>query len=408
MLGVFVAGPVSFWSRLDWLAAWLAGLGIVVGGVVAGREFLAPHSRHLDPGEPFVHAFVHWDANYYKDIAEEGYSYVPHRQSTIHFFPGYAVMAWILVRCTGISLELALVLLSNLFFGASLFLIGLYVDRRFGQDAGNLRVHVLLAVALVPVGFFFRMAYTESMFFFLVVLELYLIDRRASPWAIAGTAGVASAMRPVGIMLAVPLLWYLLAMGRRDKWLWARLPACLVVSISGLLAFMLYCYISFGDPIVFARNRIALWAIRPSPPLLEKVWLMASFEPVRAVFDPSSPGYWGAKADPPDALFSLYPVNPLYVVGGLGLIAVGVWKHWLTTPETLAALGLVLLPYCLNGYEAFLSGRARHVSTAFPLYLVAGKLLEPLSLVWKAPLMWLSGALMAGYSAHFAQWYWLT
>ncbi|HLN31979.1 MAG TPA: hypothetical protein VK395_29880, partial [Gemmataceae bacterium] len=45
--------------------------------------------------------FVHWDAHYYTDIAENGYSYAPGQQSTIHFFPAYSVTARLLSSCTG-------------------------------------------------------------------------------------------------------------------------------------------------------------------------------------------------------------------------------------------------------------------------------------------------------------------
>jgi hypothetical protein len=402
-----VANPSASW-RLDWVAGWLGGLGIVLAGIVLGRGFLTMHRRHHVPDEPFLASFVHWDATYYRNIAEWGYEYVPGQQSNIYFFPAYALAGSVISRCTGIAAGLALVLWSNILFGASLCLAGLYVDRRFGPAPGQVRRQVLFALTLVPVGFFFRMAYTESMFLFLVVLELYLIEQNASPWAVATVAGVASATRSVGIVLVLPLVWYVLAVRRPQPYFWASVAACVLLSVSGLLAFMVYCYASLGDPIVFARNRNALWAIRPSPPLLEKAWLSATFEPVRAVFDPALPGYADRASDPPEVLFNLYLANPFYVVGALVLIGVGIWKRWLTTPEILAALGLVLLPYFLNGYEELLSGQGRYVSTAFPLYLVAGKLLQPLSVIWKAPLVWMSSVLLAGYSAHFAQWYWLT
>jgi len=401
-----VDGVTSFLSRFDWLAAWLVGLTIVVAGVVAGRESVSPHWRHRNPEEPFLRAFVHWDADYYTEIAENGYSCAPGEQSTIHFFPAYSLAGRLLSFCTGIAPDVALVLLSNLFFAASLFLIGIYVNRRC--QAPNLRRHVLFTVSLLPVGFFFRMGYTESMFLMLVVLQLYLIDRDASCFSVAAVAGICSATRPVGIVLVIPFLWYFVASRSKNRWFFLSLPGYLVLCVGGLLMFMAYCQLVFGDALIFARNRIGLWAMRPTPPFAEKAFFLATLEPVGAVFDPASPGYWGNHRDPPELLFNLYLVNSIYFVGALLLIAVGIWKRWLNAPEALTALGLVLLPYCLTGYEGFMNARARYVSVAFPLYLVLGRLMEALSVVWKAPVVWLSSVQLAGYSAYFAQCYWLT
>ncbi|MGI8777095.1 MAG: mannosyltransferase family protein [Acidimicrobiales bacterium] len=55
-----------------------------------------PRPHHV-PGRPWFEAWVHWDSEWYLQIANHGYSYKPGRQSSVAFFPLYplAGLSWL-------------------------------------------------------------------------------------------------------------------------------------------------------------------------------------------------------------------------------------------------------------------------------------------------------------------------
>ena len=53
-----------------------------------------------------------------------------------------------------------------------------------------------------------------------------------------------------------------------------------------------------------------------------------------------------------------------------------------------------------------MSGMARYVVVAFPLYLVGGRLLARCPPALSASLLGLGGFFLAAYAACFARWYW--
>src|SRR5437764_214550 len=83
------------------------------------------------------------------------------------------------------SSRLALVVVSHRCFAASLYLVGRYMDRRYGTEHTAARSAALLGLAFVPVGMFFHLCYAESLFLLLCIVELYLIDGRAHPLLVA-------------------------------------------------------------------------------------------------------------------------------------------------------------------------------------------------------------------------------
>lgn len=397
----------KFAQRGDWLIAYAAGTLVVMLGVVFGRAFVMPAPRHPAAAEAFLDSLVHWDATYYRDILQQGYSYDPGRQSTVHFFPLYPLVSWLVQALAGFSVAGALVVTSHVCFAAALGLVALYTDLRYGKENGGVRGATVMALGLMPAGMFFRMAYAESLFLLLCVLTLYLLERRAPVVLVAGVVGLATATRPVGVALLAPLLLYLVRSASDGRTLLGRAILCLPLSLSGLLAFMAYCQGRFGDALAFARQRTALWAMRPLPEFADKLLYLETFEPVWSIFVPSSSAYWGHHTTADQVVFSLYAANPLYFVAALGLLALGLRKGWLNASEVLLSLGLLLVPYGLQGYELQMQTMARYISVIVPLYLVLGQLLARLPTPVAVGIAALSSFFLAAYAALFVQWYWI-
>jgi hypothetical protein len=391
--------------RLDWLFCFLASSLVVCLGVIFGREFVSPPPLHNAPQRSFLLSFVNWDGNYYRDIAESGYSYDPNHQSTIHFFPLYPVVSRCVKLLTGVSTEAALVLTSHLCFGVALYLLACYADLRCSPNMFQVRMATLLAASFVPAGMFFHMAYSESLFFLLCVLALYLMGRNAPPVLVALAVGLATAARPVGVALIPALLVYVVRSSRERRTVVGTACLCLPLSASGLLLFMSYSQGRFGDALAFAHNT-ALWEMRPRLAFWEKSLYLGTFLPLWSIINPSSPAFFEHYTLLAQAPFSLYVANPLYILAAIALLAVGVRNRWLNVYETLTSLGLLLIPYWTLGYEGQMTGMARYVVVIVPLYLVLGRLLTRLPSALAACLLALSGFFLAAYAALFVRWYW--
>jgi hypothetical protein len=176
------------------------------------------------------------------------------------------------------------------------------------------------------------------------------------------------------------------------------------VACWGLLGFMLYLQMTFGNPLDFAATQM-MWSNRPPVPLGEKVRALATLEPIWSVFDPSSPCFWRHRDPSASPLFSLYVANPItFALTGL-LVLVGARRRWLSLSEVALAAALLLIPYVTRGYEMCMAGSARFSAVVLPLYFVLGTLLGRLPRWLAAGLLLLAVVYLAVYSARFALWH---
>ena len=187
----------------------LAFLGMaVVLYVVMGA--VAPHlpaasGPHLAPpftGHTWLKGWAQWDSGWYHEIAARGYSSVRGAQSSIAFFPAYPVVVRGVTKIAG----------------------GAYVDGILVTLVGGVAVAALLlrwlrdrltppaawtafaALLLFPYAFYlYGVVYADALFIAAVLGAFLLLD--ADQPVLAGLAGaVATAARPVGIVLVAGLV----------------------------------------------------------------------------------------------------------------------------------------------------------------------------------------------------------
>jgi hypothetical protein len=310
-------------------------------------------------------------------------------------------LAW----ATGWRPELALLVVSHLCLAATFVLAAAYVRLRFpGPSHAELPGFVLLALGLFPPTCFFRMAYTESLFLLLTVLGLYGMERRWPLAVIALLVGAASAVRAVGVALAPAFVVHLWQRSPRPTAFAGRAAVLGPVACWGIVAYMVYQQAAFGDPLVFYHSEIG-FRLRPEESLGRKLLSDVTLEPIWSVFDPSAPGYWQQADYQWNPLFSLSVANPLYLLGAVVLLAVGVRKRWLTGPEITAALFLLLIPYVSKGGALYMAAMARFVAVVFPLYIILGRLLARIPAPLAAACAALSAFFLGAYSALFAAWH---
>ena len=149
-----------------------------------------------------------WDAPYYAAIAINGYGWQYGQwHGSASFFPAYPLLLrpfLALFQITDRAVALGMgILVSNLFLVAFVIMLDRLVRLDDGDDAAH---HVRWLIWTSPMSIFFVGMYTESMFMFMCVVALYY--SRQDNWLLASLgAFLAGLTRPLGVVLALPLLY---------------------------------------------------------------------------------------------------------------------------------------------------------------------------------------------------------
>ena len=173
-------------------------------GVCLGYFALRP-GRNIPYGEhSLLLRFAAWDGGQFMTILDRGYAYNPDQISNVALFPGYPALAALLQRWSGFSSAAALLAVAQVSLCAAFVVWHRYLSVRFPKDA-NMAFRGLVVMALFPTTFFFRMAYSESLFVLLAATILLGLHQRWPILAVALLIGAAVSVRLVGIAL-IPAL----------------------------------------------------------------------------------------------------------------------------------------------------------------------------------------------------------
>jgi len=393
---------------LDFLCAgvlyYYATSVLVVVGVLLGHQYVKPTPRGLsNPGDVLA-ALTNWDGRWYVGILQDGYAYQPDKHSNIAFFPAFPLLGRVLHDLTGIRPELALALVAHLSLAVAFVVLAAYTWERYGDRPPRVGSWTVLVFGLWPTSFFFRMAYSESLFLLTSVLALYGMQRRWPLLALAGIIGLATATRPVGVALLPPLFLHICQ--RSSTWGGAgwRCLLWLPLACWGLLAYLVYLYAAFDDPLAFVHTQ-EHWRVRSAVPLPERLGALLRLEPLWSVCDASAPCYWRRHEPQGSPLFSLHLANPFYFLLAVVLLVLGGCKGWLNRLEVSLAVGLLLIPYGTRSHEMCMGAMGRFAAAVIPMYLVLGQILARLPAPVAALLAGLSGFFLGVYAALFAAWY---
>lgn len=183
-----------------------------------------------------------WDAEWYRRIAEHGYDGIP--REGLRFFPLLPLAARALGALVGV--EVALLVLAN----GSALLLGALLHRlaRLDGDAATAGRAAWL-VAFTPVSFVLVMPYAEAPATALSVAA-FLAYRRGRWWAGAAAGALTAALRPTGVLLALPAAIEAARDPRKQPL--ARLAA-VVAPAAGLASFLVWSRIAYGDAFLPLR-----------------------------------------------------------------------------------------------------------------------------------------------------------
>lgn len=236
-----------FWWITKIFIIWRLFLQLVVW---LGEKIISPRPGYLGSS-----IWANFDGIHYLGIAQNGYGL--YQQA---FFPLYPNLIRWLSNFIHNYLLSALLISHLTFLGALFFLyklISFDYSPRFARS-------VIVLLLIFPTSFYFASVYTESLFLFLSVGSFYFA--RIKKWLLAGIFGaLGSATRIVGIFLFPALLW---EWGEQRKILDFKskiLNLFFVFLIPlGLIFYMRYLMLNYGDPLLFAHVQEYFGAQRTS------------------------------------------------------------------------------------------------------------------------------------------------
>lgn len=385
----------AWWSKPLPLGLLLYAVtsGIVVLGVSFGYQFVTP--RGESPGPSFHEKFSAYDGGWYKRIAASGYQYDPQQQSSTAFFPLYPLLGASVMRLTNLGATWALLIVAHACLAAAFVLAAIYLQGRQSSPDRTTISLTLLALGLMPATFFFRMTYSESIFLLLTLLFLLGIQRNWPLPVVALIAGLATASRPVGVGLLLPLLIYALRSSPNRRALVTRVALSAPLACCGLLAYAVFLYARFGDPMVFAKTQ-EHWG-KAAPTLTTKLFALLSYQPIWEIYLCQPVAGW--------SVFAWEQVNPVYFAVSVVVIFYGAWRGRLNVYETSLAAMLLLIPYLTRGYELNMASSARFSAVIFPVYLILGEGLARLPPAVSASVLAISTVFLAVFAALFASGY---
>jgi hypothetical protein len=371
----------------------MTALTSVLARTTFGTLGSTPDHLFLD-GPRWLDAWFQGDSGWYYRIADQGYSYTPGQQSPIAFFPTFPLLVHAVGVLLGGDYSTAAGLVTLACAAGVVMLFADWVRSRVQPRTAVVAVALLL---VYPYSFFlYGSGYGDASFLLSALGAFALLERRH--YVLAGLVGaLATAGRPVGIAVAVGLVVRAVEMiaqdraARRDTAVlvgtaagsgsaaagppgvraaeragpvafrellrsvrflrWRQ--AVLLVSGAGLLAWMVYLGVRFGDPVAFATVQGAPgWNQGGGP----RTWFKVPF------FGALYFGRWD------DVIL----VVPQALVGVAAVLLVRtVWRRfgWGYTAYTVVSLAIPLI-----GTKDFM-GSGRYVLAAYPVLAAAAVVL---------------------------------
>jgi len=362
-------------------------------GVGALAVAILPRAIRLDLNlrEPtgILNYWALWDGVWYSVIATQGY--LLDNPTTTAFFPVFPLT----VRAgTALGGGPALwgVLISLVAAAFGMYFLYRIAEKLYGVKAARAAV---LTFAFFPMAFFLNAVYTEAMFVALTAGSFWAAYVRRN-LLLAGLLGaLATATRNTGVLLLIPLVYEWLR--HRQEFGWRGMLGLALVP-SGLVGYMTFLWIRFGDPLTFAHQQRTFGRVLTDPgTALLTAWTRAG-EGARWLLDPAALFF-----DP-----SFEPSLGVYNAVSLGflvLLILLIGASFVLLPPGLAVYASLssLIPILAPPITAPLMGLPRFMLGTFPLFLILGFILSrsrPALYLW----LLVSGGLGAASTALFVTW----
>lgn len=315
------------------------------------------HNLPFTPTFPYYHdlsdhygralsAFSHFDGIHYLRLIHKGYD----DTGSQAFFPLYPLLIKLLTFGYFDPLSVGLFLNSTLII-TTLFLV-------IKNIAKSARTKFLLLFLSFPTSFYLLTNYTESFFIFLLV-SFFVLLKNKHYFAASIVAGIASGTRLVGAFLFISLLIELV----KSRKLFLYSVFLTVVSVSGLLGFMYYLFIRFGDPLMFIHVQTLFSNGRSGGEIILLPQVLFRYLKILVLNSPTTFAYYRS-------LFELLTFS-------LSLVALYVYRRKIHPSSLIFSLCAIILP-SLSGT---LSSYPRYLLAVVPLFIAISHNLS-LSKIW--------------------------
>jgi hypothetical protein len=395
---------------------WSAGLLFVLAVYAASRMFYLISGSLLarvvpvggfhwtTPDVPFgtMNIWSHWDGAWYTQIAAEGYG--ASAPASTAFFPLYPL----LVRSFGElfggplsqqALSVWAPLISLAFLPFALYFIYQIALQGWGERVARGSV---LTVAFFPTTFFLNSAYTESLFLALSAGSVWAMRVRKDLLLACVLGGFAAATRNVGMFLVVPLFVEWIGQGGLSGGVGRKVRGLIYLGLvpGGLVTYMGYLWLRFGDPLLFYSAQ-EYWERRHTAPLtLLSDIVTEAYASLADMFGAAFPANsaLGGIVERIQSANDAYAL--LFLIFAVALFALG----FRVLPLSLSLYTLLLLITAVSFGKPTtpLMGFSRYVLVAFPLFITLATLLESR----RAMVAWLSFSTMVSlvFCAFFVSW----
>ena len=283
-----------------------------------------------------VWTFANFDGVHYIRIAQDGYE----QEFTQAFFPLYPILIKLFSYITFGNFLLSALVVSNVSFLAGLILFYRMINDIYDHKIAMWSVTFLL---VFPTSFYFGSAYSESLFFFLIISYFFLIHKKRFFLA-SVTGALASATRLIGVFLTLTL---------KPKKTKSTIVPLIIIPL-GILSYIVYLTLVFKKPFyfisaqqVFGQERSVQGIV-----LLPQVF----WRHIKIITTTSGASLLNAS-------FEL--ISTIFVLALLVLAYKKVKGEWL-----VFSLLAVLLP-TLSGT---LVSMPRYILVAFPMYIVLAQI----------------------------------
>jgi hypothetical protein len=235
----------------------------------------------LPANRSLASVLMRWDAGWYRSIALQGYSWNPHsaRGQNVAFLPLYPLLERAVHALSGLPVG-DFAVPSSIVLQAVAAALLVLIARGNGASERQAAIWVTMFLVSPPVVFDI-MGYYSALFCVLCFLAL-LFAQRGQRWRVAVVLGLASATNPIGIAAAgafiLSSLIEVATSGSVTRRSLAVFGAQALISLSGLIGYLLYLFERFGDAGAFYQAASGWVGQLALSTTIERI---VTFEPVR-------------------------------------------------------------------------------------------------------------------------------
>src|SRR5262245_14791483 len=134
---------------------------LIFAAMAVSPWLITPESPRWNLNDPLLQPLFRWDAGWYLNIAEYGYTYDgnPTQEQNVVFFPLYPLTCRLCYTLTGLPIPLCAVILSNVMFLIGLAALYALTTWELGPEVARCTI---LLLAFFPTSLFFSTMYTEA------------------------------------------------------------------------------------------------------------------------------------------------------------------------------------------------------------------------------------------------------